>query len=397
MAKSNREGFKTVETDFEELDEKIRKHRKTIFRRVIGIIAVLAVLAVGIGLWTALRTYDSYEIRSSVDRTDSEAVKFEEFLGNIIKYSNDGIICMDSESEYIWNRGFEMTAPKLSICEGYLAVYDQGGTNIYIMDASGTQNSIETTMPIQRVCVANQGTAAVLMKEGTASYIKLFDRKGSELASGAFYGDQGGFPIDIALSYDGQKLAVDMLDVTDGNVKSTIAFYNFGSVGQNEINNNVGTYSYFDMLIPEIKYVSENRMVAFGDTEIIVFDGSQKPSVYSEIFLNGEVESVFCDDKYIGIVQNNYDEEGTHHIQAFDIRGNSVMEADTAMDYDSIDFLSNHEIVVQNDYQCEIYTIHSIRKFAYTFDREIYKVVPQGVGSDYIFIMDGTTEEVRLQ
>lgn len=397
MAKSDRAGFKTVETDFEELDEKIHQHRKAIFRRAVWIIGILAVLVVGVGLWAALRTYDSYEIKSSTDRTDSEASKFEVFLGNIITYSNDGIVYMNSGNEYIWNQSFEMTTPKLCICESYLAVYDQGGTAVYIMDASGPQNHIETTMPIQTVCIAGQGTIAVLMKEGTTSYVKLFDKKGNELASGAFYGNQGGFPIDIALSYDAQKLAVDMLDVTDGNVKSTITFYNFGSVGQNEINNNVGTYSYFDMLIPEIAYVSEDRMVAFGDTEIIIFGGSQKPEISAEIFLNGEPESIFYDEKYIGIVQSNNDEEGTHHIQAFDMRGNSIMETDTALSYDNIEFLTNHEICVKNEYECEIYTIHSIAKFAYTFDREIYKIIPQGLGADYIFIMEGTTEEVRLQ
>jgi hypothetical protein len=397
MAKSDREGFKTVETDFDELDAKIRAHRKEIFHRVLWIVGIFAVLAVAAGLWMALRTYDSYEVRNTTDRTDSEASKFEVFLGNIIRYSNDGIVYMDSENEYIWNQSFEMTAPKISICENYLVVYDQGGLDIYIMDDSGLRKQIETTLPIQTVCVANQGSIAVLMKDSSVSYVKLYDRKGNELANGAFYRDKGGFPIDIALSADAQKLAVDMVDVSDGNVKSTITFYNFGSVGQNEINNNVGTYSYFDMLIPEIEYVSEDRMVAIGDTEIVVFGGSQKPEVTAEIFLTGELESVFYDKKYIGTVQSNYDEEGTHHIQVYDMRGKSIMEADTALAYDSIEFLSNHEICAKNNYECTIYTIHSIEKFSYTFDREIYKILPQGIGADYIFIMEGTTEEVRLQ
>jgi hypothetical protein len=397
MAKSDREGFKTVETDFDELDAKIRAHRKEIFHRVLWIVGIFAVLAVAAGLWMALRTYDSYEVSNTTDRTDSEASKFEVFLGNIIRYSNDGIVYMDSENEYIWNQSFEMTAPKISICENYLVVYDQGGLDIYIMDDSGLQKQIETTLPIQTVCVANQGSIAVLMKDSSASYVKLYDRKGNELANGAFYRDKGGIPIDIALSADAQKLAVDMVDVSDGNVKSTITFYNFGSVGQNEINNNVGTYSYFDMLIPEIEYVSADRMVAIGDTEIIIFNGSQKPEVSAEIFLTGELESVFYDEKYIGTVQSNYDEEGTHHIQAYDMRGKSIMEADTALAYDSIEFLPNHEICVKNNYECTIYTIHSIEKFSYTFDREIYKILPQGIGANYIFIMEGTTEEVRLQ
>ena len=60
---TKKEGFKTVETDLEELEEKIHDHRKKIFKRiVITIIAVLAVFAAA-QLWMALRSYDSYDIR----------------------------------------------------------------------------------------------------------------------------------------------------------------------------------------------------------------------------------------------------------------------------------------------------------------------------------------------
>lgn len=396
MAKTNHEGFKTVETDLEELDEKIRDHRRGIFWRVVWVVGIFAVMLIAFGLWEALRVYEDYEVTSSVERTDSEASRFEEFCGNIVKYSNDGIVYMDGENELIWNQSFEMNTPRMSKCENYMAIYDMGGTDIFIISDSGVQREIETTMPIRKVCVARQGTIAVLLKEGTVSYVKLYDRKGKELASGAFYGNQGGFPIDIAFSYDAQKLAVDMVDVADGNMKSTIAFYNFGSVGQNEINNNVGTYSYSDVFIPLIEYVSDERMLAFGDKEIIVFGGAQKPEISKEIFIEGEMESVFYDEKYIGITQSNHDEANSKHITIYDMRGNRVMETETDMPYENIGFLSNHEVCLTSKYECEIYTIHSVKKFSYTFDEEIYKILYRGIGSNYIFIMDGATEEVRL-
>ena len=82
---------------------------------------------------------------------------------------------------------------------------------------------------------------------------------GKVLASGEFFGEQKNIPVDIALSYDAKKLAVDMIDVSGGKTDSVISFYNFGSVGQNEIDNNVGTYKYENQLIPEIAYVSDRR------------------------------------------------------------------------------------------------------------------------------------------
>ena len=80
----------------------------------------------------------------------------------------------------------------------------------------------------------------------------------------------------------------------------------------------------------------------------------------------------------------------------YDMGGNRVMVTDTDMPYENIGFLSNHEVCLTSKYECEIYTIHSVKKFSYTFDEEIYKILYRGIGSNYIFIMDGATEEVRL-
>jgi hypothetical protein len=397
MEKSDREGFKTVEPDFEEVDEKIREHRKRIFKAAVWLVAILAAVVVGIELWLAVRSYTSYEVTNSFEMTDSDAARYLSFDGNILKYSNDGIVYMDTNNEIIWNQAFEIATPKLAICENYLAVYDRGGSDIYIMEEDGPIKQLEMTMPIETVCIARQGTVAVLMKDGTTSYVKLYDRKGNELANGEFYADQGGIPVDIALSFDAQKLAVDMLNVSDGNIKSTVTFYNFGSVGQNEINNNVGVYSYADTLIPEIEYISDERMIAVADNEIILFVGSQKPEADSQIILDGDVESIVYDEKYVAVVTANSGSEVSHHIAIYDMNAKLMMENDTSLEYSQIEFLDNHELCLTDDYSCEIYTGHGILRFTYTFDREIRKIMSHGLGANYIFILDGETEEVHLQ
>ena len=166
-------GFKTVETNLDELDDKIHEHRKKIFKRVIRILAVIAALIVLVVLWDSLKSYDSFDTKNSEERSDSEAVKFMQYKGKILKYSNDGASYMNSADEQIWNQSFEMSSPVIDVCEDYMAIYDHGGTSIYIMTDKGLKKEIDTTMPIQVVNVASQGTVAVLMKEDKVSYIKL--------------------------------------------------------------------------------------------------------------------------------------------------------------------------------------------------------------------------------
>ena len=305
--------FKTVQTDnenLEEIEEKIRKHRRRIIRRFVIAVIVIVTIGVCFQLWSALRTYSKYEVRSKTERQDSVAAKYTTFLGKLVEYNNDGIVYKDENDELIWNQSFEMSTPMVSICEGYLAIYDRGGTLIYIMTSSGMAKKIETTTPISTVCIANQGTVAVLMKEDNVSTVRMYDRKGKELTNGEFYEEKGSFPVDIALSNDAQKLAVDMLDVTEGSVRSTVSFYNFGSVGQNEIDNNVGTYTYDDTFISEISYVASNRMIAIEDSGYIVFEGTQKPAPKREVKFETEVQSVFYNNKYVGTVYSSPKKEG---------------------------------------------------------------------------------------
>ena len=393
MAKKS--DFKTVNPDIEELDQKIQKHRRKIFMRVVRIVGAVLFVIIAVELWMALRTYSSYETRTITKQGDRSASSFMDFNGNVIQYSNDGIVCQSGNGELIWNQAFEMATPQVSFCENYLAVYDKSGTEIYIMTPSGQSTKLETSMPINTLCIAQQGTIAVLMKGDENYFVKLYDKTGKELANGEFYASQGKIPVDIALSYDAQKLAVAMIDITGGAVDSVVNFYNFGSVGQNEIDNNVGSFSYKDTLISEIQYVSKNKMIAICDAKAIIFEGTQKPEPSKEIEYGNEPISVFHSSKYVGISYDNNDEG--YHIKVFDLNGNTVMENDTQIPYGTVELLNNNEICVLGQYECELYTIHSIKKFSYKFDEPIYKVIHQSGYNGYIFLREGAMEEVRLK
>lgn len=394
----NKANLKTVKVDMDEYNKKIKEHRKGMAKKVISVVFILLIVIVSFLLWRSVRSYNSYSVIRENKRTDSKAAKYQEFDGKILGYSNDGAVYMSKDYELLWNQAFEMKAPRIDEAGKYLLIYDYGGSTLFIITPDGVEKKIETTKPIQRACIAKQGSVAVLMKEGNVSYVKLFNKSGKELAGGEFYQDKGTFPVDVALSTDAQKLGVCMLDVSNGNVSTTISFYNFGSVGQNEIDNNVGTYTYQDVMIPKIKYVSANRMIAFGDTQILMFEGSQKPEQKAELKIDYQIESLFYNDTYIGTTSAVPTEDGIHHhIVVYDMKGKIIMENDTGMSYKEIEFLDNNEICIRNDKQCEIYTTHGIKKFSYAFENSLVKIMSGMTSRDYTFIFEEETQEVRLR
>ena len=398
MTEQDKKKFKTVPAmDMDEYKQKIREHRLKILKRTLVTALIVFVIIAGLFLFLALRHYEDFDVNSTVERSDTAATIFEEFQGNILKYSNDGALYTDTYNERIWNQTYEMAKPTIDMCEDYLVIYDKKGTQIYIMTSQGLVSNIETTMTIEQVSIAAQGTVAVLMGDQSNSYLVVYDKNGKELVNGAIYGEDGGYPIAIALSNDAIKLAVSMMDINDGNVKTTIAFYKFGSVGENEIDRIVSANSFSDMVIPQLDFVSDDRMVAYGDSEIAIFEGTQKPKLAQEIPLTGEAKSIFNNNKYVGVVYSNNDEKLTHHVAVYDMHGFTVMEKDFSQEYTEIGFLSNNEVCILNDHSCDIYTVRGIYKFHYDFDEELYKVISGGTGLNYTIILENSTEKVRLK
>ena len=397
MATLKRHPFHTVEVDQDDLDAKIKKHRRKVFVIIASIILLVLIALIAIYIYFEHKTYTSYEVINSIERSDTSASQFETFQGNLLKYTNDGAVYTDLNGNRIWNQTYEMDHPFTDSCNEYLVIYELNGTQIYILNKVSLQSSIQITMPIQRVSVAKQGTIAVLMESEGISYLQLYDKEGTQLAAGELHVQNSGYPLDIALSEDGQKLAVAMLDINEGSVKTTIAFYNFGAVGQNSIDKIVGSYSYPDMLISRIHYMKDDTMVAFGDSKVVIFRGTQKPAESTSIEITEEVKSIFYDDQYFGLVFDSDSKEQPHRLELYNIKGAKVREVGISIDYNQIELLDNQDICIYNDNQCEIINRKGIRKLLCTFDKSLYKVISTAAQRNYIFILEGETRRVKLK
>ena len=402
MADIRKRGFHTVEAgmveaNVEEMEKKIRLHRKKIAVGIASAVVFVVLSVAAAGLYFAYKEYRRYEVISEIERNDSEATKYENFSGNILRYNNDGAFYADMSDNPIWNQAFEMQNPFADICGNYAAVADMQGNQIYIMHTSGVQGEIVTNKPITAVCMASQGTLAVLTQADGTSYIELFNKNGENLASGEIHVANSGYPLDIALSGDANKLALSILDISKGRTKTTIAFYNFGSAGQTEIDNMVGSYSYDDAIIPEISFVSNDRMIAFGDSQVIFFDGKQSPKQQNVLTFETEIRSIFFEADFFGLVYDKGDADGSHKMNVYDMDGNLKMEQKFTMDYQNIEFLASHEICVRNEYECEIYTMRGVHKFAYKFDDVLYRIFSGGSHNRYTFILNGVMERVKLK
>lgn len=398
MADTRKKGLHTVTgKDQKEFRGQLQEHRMNVLKRTIIAAVVILLFVGGTALYMSLRQYTGYDVRASVERADTKATQFEEFQGNILKYSNDGAFYTDHNNEMIWNQTYEMSNPIVDICGNYLVIYDKKGNDIYILNKGGLVHSIETNYPITQVSIAGQGTIAVLMDNQSKGLLSLYDKEGNVLVNGAIHSEKGGYPVAIALSDDAIKLGVSILDVKDGTVKSTLAFYNFGSVGENAIDHVVSVATYDDMFMPELDFVSKDCMLAITDKGVIIFEGSQTPKEAARIDFLEEVKSVFYNNEYIGTVCSSAEETDLDVIRVYDFNGKLKMEENTDTDYSDVELLSSNEVCIFNRTVCDIYTVQGVFKFHYEFEKELYRVIPGGSSLNYTFILNDVTEQVRLK
>ncbi len=388
--------FKNIYGDQSEFRAKIKRHRMSIFYRTILVILILAAAGVFLITYNKNLTYSDYTVIKTLEYQESGAASYIKFNNNILKYSTDGISAFNMENEMLWNQTFEMQNPLVDVCDDYVAIGDYKGSKIYVLNSSGLQGQIDTTLPLQNFCVSGNGNVAVVLEEGNVTWVKLFDKKGNNIANDRTTMDKSGYPVSVAISNDGTMLCVSYLVVDSGKISSSVAYYNFGDVGQNEIDNLVSGYNYTGTVMSYVEFMNSKTSFAVGDNKFEIYKGTEKPENIFELGLDKEVKSVFYNEEYIGLVYQEGTSEAPFHIDVYDTSGNLVLEKDFALRYSDILFNKDYLIIYNSD-ECVIYTFRGKEKFNGNFKESILEMVPTNNVNKYLIVLADRTEEIQLK
>ena len=120
--------------EMDEYKKKLFRHRAGLGIRFLTAAVVAAVIVLGVWIWSRNRTYTDYEVVSSVEQTSSVNTQYAEYNGRLLRYSRDGISCVDSRNEAVWSQTYNMQYPILDICGNSAAVADQQGNEVYVFN-----------------------------------------------------------------------------------------------------------------------------------------------------------------------------------------------------------------------------------------------------------------------
>lgn len=377
--------------------KKIFRHRLMIFYRTVLIIAVIAAAAAVIVVQTKNRVFSEYQVIASVEHetiADTTTIALGE---NILSYSNDGATCINQKGEALWNQTFEMQSPILKTCQNVVAIGDYNGRTIYVMNTEKTLGEIDTKMPIRSFSVSANGiVAAVLDDTGDITWIYLFDTSGNILAYFKTTMKDSGYPVCVTVSDNGYLVSVSYLYMDNGMMRSSVAFYNFGPVGQNEIDNFVSSYDYVDTVVPFVRFLNNGKAVAVADNRLVFFEGDQKPVSIADVLLDAKMEGVYFGSGYVALVYNDVTGNALYKVDIYNESGK--LEDTVMLDIQFTDILFHKEkMIAYNEQECLVHTIGGMNNFNGTFDKQVLTLIPSTAAYEYIILTQDSIDIIELK
>lgn len=377
--------------------KKIFRHRLLVFYRTALAIAVIAAAAVVVVVQMKNRIFSEYLVLSSVPRESIVNTEMEALGENIVIYSSDGASCIDRKGEPLWNQTFEMQNPMVDKCQNVIAFGDYNGRTIYLMNTESTLGEIDTKMPIRSFTVSANGViAAVLDDTADVTWIYLFSSSSDTLVYFKTTMKDNGYPVRIAISDNGHLLAVSYLYMDNGTMRSSVAFYNFGPVGQNEIENFVSGYDYIDTIVPFVRFLNNGKAVAVADNRLMFYEGDQKPVSIADILLDGQTEGIYYGNEYVALVYNDVTGNAMYKV---DIYSDTGELADTVMlDLQFTDILFHKDkVIAYNEQECIVHTIGGMDNFNGKFNNQVLALIPSGASYEYTIVTPDSIDTIELK
>ena len=369
-------------------------HKIAAMKKTVLTVAVVAAVAVGLVLFIEKRSYRTYDIIQTSEQEDIVSTKYEVMSGKILRYSPDGAALVNSEMDAYWSSLYEMQNPVADIRGDWAVIADVDGTSMKIFDKDGEAGSVTTSYSIVKARISSNGLVAAILDGGDSTWINYYDSDGSLIAENQTHVEDPGYPMDVAVSDNGEIMMVTYQFIDGSDTTSYVAFYNFGDVGQNEDDRIVSGYTYEGVVIPEIRYFDAERSVALREDGFTVYKGRQIPKESVTEKVDKEIVSTFCDDDTIGMVFKNGNKDKQYTMKVYSINGSLRFTKDFNIPYTTIK-ISGGYILLYNDSQICVMNSRGVEKYSGTVDGSINNFIKIG-WNRYLLVLDSGVNVIKF-
>jgi len=376
--------------------DKIKKHKRVAVYRILLMIVVILAIVGFIYVQYKQHVYTSYDTLNSILRqkaTDAVDIRLGD---SVITYSKDGVHCTDVKGNVTWNQTYEIQDIQVATCEDVVGIGHYNGRSIYLGNEEGVLGEVTTTMPIRDFAVSKTGRVTAVLEDTDVSWVNTYNSSGEIIYSGQTRMYNSGYPAVVSLSPNGELLAVSYMYVDAGILKTNVAFYNFGPVGANKSDFLVGGYTYSDMLVPVVHFMDNETIFAVGDSRLMFFKGTQIPVSAREHMVNEEIQSVYYNEDYVGLVFRSDNMEARYRMDVYSDNTEKVGSFYFDIEYNDI-FFDKDCFVAYNETQCVIKTLDDVEKYNGNFSKTVDLMLPTSSAYKYILVTEQSIDTIQMK
>lgn len=379
-----------------EYRERIKALRnKRVVMVLAGTLLIFAV-AFGINLFIRYRVYSGYKTVYSRTGEDNSSADYTKLGKCILRYGLGGARLEDQNGKELWSQAFSMRKPQLEMAFDTAAIYEKGGNQIRTFNKTGQLGNMTTPMPIRKAKAASQGVAAAILEDDSHTWIKYYHTDGSEIASFRTEIDTPGYPMDIALSEDGMRMAVAYVYFENGQTNSQVAFYDFGKTGEEKQDHLLKAVSYKNCLIPQIDYVDKDTCIAYTDKGFLVFRGTASEKENYRVEEEKPILSLAHDGEYVAMIENSGDAVKPYILKAFDLTGRRVMEKAISFSCDKLS-IDDGRLLLWNQGEFAVFNFHGVQKYRGSLEEGAIKRLLSLGNENYMAVTEQGTVAFELK
>ena len=378
-------------------NEKIKQYRAMVWRIRSILVVLAAVVIVLAAMFVSNRHFSRAELIPVREFASEDGASCISFADYILQYGPNGATCADKDGRVKWSITYEMDQPILDISGNIAAIADYGGRTIYVMNTAKQLYSVTTSLPIHKVSASESGEVAAVMDDTSVTWIRLYSKTGKEIAYFVRSMEENGYPMDVAVSPNGEAVCVSNLMMKDTTVKTVISFYNFGKAGKNYDQHKVVDFEYDNEVFPYVRYMGNNICTAASDSRFVVFDTSSvEPKNSINNMITENLQGVFRSDKYIGLLFTDLTRENLYRLDIYGKDGKKVGAVGFSMAFNDLQ-IAGSRIYINNDQSMQIYTLDGREVFNGGFDKVINALIPSSRLNGLIAVSENEIYEIKLR
>lgn len=361
---------------------------------ILTIVVVLILAMTGGYFYMKYQTYDYIEITRSYENNSKDNANYKKCLDGVLRYSRDGVALLSENGDEIWNQPCQMNNPVVEICGDSVAVGDKGGTSILVFQKKGLKGEIQTTRPIEKIAVSSQGIVSAILKDEEIPMVMCYDAMGSVLVQNEVSLTTMGYPIDVALSEDGNTQIISYLYTEKNEVNTKIAYYYFGNFQEEKSSQPIYETEHDNTIVPIVAYVNRNVSILVADDGIRFCQGTQKITETVRVELKQEIQSVAYGDDLVAVLVRSEKKSG-YRLLVYNYKGKLLTSVDVDKEYSKLQ-IAGAKVFLYDGQMCSIIEKNGVCKFEGNLDENILELFPLSSLNKYMMINASGFHEVQL-